>query len=342
MKDLFKDFLFNKHILVAVNVDVMESFPALIGLAEKTGIMITKGYNLASMDLIKYAANKLGEYVPYPFYLGFPESVKSLSQNQLLYDQLLHYARTYGMDDFSEVGHSMFEERYKRIAFKEDFEPKKFEILTEADAIEVLKQAVNDLLGSSRPLSEEDYLLCKTAIEDYKIFPKTMPCKQTVVKLFYDTKNTFFMQKFMQLPDVIKLVDYINYTVYGNENLKKLNLRNKDRKLIAMTIDYMFCKTVHGIEECFEKRKIWCGLLHHIHYKPKTAEAADFVSSIREGENKSAYSRFEKLMEEGRIGEAARFLNEKKGSSVVIRNLNYLLSRCKTDDEVREVLKWVS
>ena len=342
MKNIFKNYLFNKHILVADHIpETEESFNTIITLKNKLGINITKGKELASSDMIRFAADILGEYIPEPFYRGFPESVKSLTENQLLFDQLLHYCVTYGMGIFDDPGHSVYEEQFERLAFNEDVEQKNFEILNASDAIDYLRNSIENLLKSSRPLSVNDYQVVLEGIKELKVEINEISCKQTVCCLIYDTKDINF-SKYLNIPDVIKLVDYINYRIYGNENLKKLNFKNQDRKLITKVLDRLFddqekCKHTR---DCWEKRKIWCGLLHHIHYCPKNDDARIFVATIRTGKNISVYSAFEYLIKHN-VREAAEYLYHAKGSSVVIRNLNYLLSRCRTNEDVEGVLKWV-
>lgn len=343
MKDLFKEYLFTKHILVAEEEPVKElTFDVLFTLKNKLGINITSGKELVYQDMIKYAANQLGQYIPDPFYRGFPETVKQLTPETLLFDQLLHYFDTYGCDCFDETGHSYFEKEFERLAFNENVEQKDFEVVTEKTAESKLVEYVLDLLGSSRPLSLDDYDVVCNAVKDYSIRPKSVPCKQTAVRMLYDTGNVSQYGRFLFLSDVIKLVDYINYAIYGNENLKKLNFKNKDRKIVSKVIDYCFDNYRYDFAECCEKKKIWCGLLHHIHYKPKYQQAENFVKLIRERRNISVYSQVEAEIAKGNIVQAAEILALRKGSSsVVIRNLNYLLSRCKTEEEVKGVLSWV-
>ena len=73
MKELFKEYLFTKHVLVATTEpSAKESFNTLVALANKLGINVTKGMKYASQDMIEYAAKQLGEYIPAPFYRGFP------------------------------------------------------------------------------------------------------------------------------------------------------------------------------------------------------------------------------------------------------------------------------
>ena len=67
----------------------------------------------AHEDLISLAADMLGEYVPEPFYRGFPKSVLQMAPDAVLFDQLLHYTQTYGWGNFSEAGHSLFEDTFE-------------------------------------------------------------------------------------------------------------------------------------------------------------------------------------------------------------------------------------
>ena len=68
------------------------------------------------------------------------------------------------------------------------------------------------------------------------------------------------------------------------------------------------------IRTCYEKKQLWNGLLHHIHYQPKNEAAEMFVRTMRGKGNKSVYSEFEKLMRENRRQEAANLLRENKGT----------------------------
>ena len=152
MENCFKKFLFSKHILVNDNNESLENnFEALFSFANILNIKITKGEELANLSVFKFAAAMIGSYVPDPFYKGFPESVRNLTQEQLLFDQLVHYTVTYGFGDFSQPGHSLFKENFEKIAFKEKTKIKEFEILNETDAILEVEKGVEDLFASSRP-----------------------------------------------------------------------------------------------------------------------------------------------------------------------------------------------
>ena len=84
---------------------------------------------------------------------------------------------------------------------------------------------------------------------------------------------------------------------------------------------------------CYEKKQLWNGFLHHIHYQPKNEEAEIFVHGMRAKGNESVYSEFEKLMQENRYQQAAELLRKKKGTSALLRNMDYIISRMDREDE---------
>ena len=123
------------------------------------------------------------------------------------------------------------------------------------------------------------------------------------------------------------------------KDARQMNLRNRDRKLIAAVIDSFFEKERPNTRDCYEKRQLWAGLLHHIHYQPKNEAAAEFVRAMRgEGENKSVNSAFEAAMAAGDVKKAVHVLATGKGSGTVGRSLNYLLSRAKDESDVDAVV----
>ena len=347
MNTIYKDYLFKKHYLVkentAVGIELKDAFATLFTLANKFGIKIVHGAEYAHPDMIRDASDMLGEYVPEPFYRGFPESVRQLTPNQLLFDQLYHYWCTYGHGDFDgDADHSLFEETFEKTAFKEHTEPKLFTIVSETEGCEIVIKEAKSLLSNSRPLSEIDYEFVKQAWIDFKgyILPEWIPCKKTAIQLLYDTKSMLFV-KYIELLDVIKLVEYIQYTQYGSEKLNKLNLKNQDRKLITRLLDKLFADC-DGTEyrNFFEKRQTWKGLLHHIHYKPRNTHSTSIISNLRDPKlhNLSHMSIVERFMRHGKPVGAARYLADRKGSGALIRNLDYILSRCDTEEEVKEDL----
>lgn len=337
MTESMKQFLFNKHYLVAEG-NPENAFETIVTLAVRFGIRVKKNMGLATVSMIKDAASFLGEYVPEPFYRGFPNTVRELTNDQRRFDQLLHYFTTYGFGDFSEAGHSIFEEKFERLAFQEDFEYEDFEILTEAEAEQVLFQGMKDLLSSPRPLNDSQFELVLNFANEYDLesIIDDIPCKKTAAMLLCRTRKSYYAN-FLNLSDVMKVVEYLEYARRGNENLKKLNMQNWERKLVKNAIETCFLNNRADIRTCFEKRKLWCGLLHHIHFKSNIREAHIFANIIRNGENMSVYHDSEALIHEGYVVEAARVLRDNKGTSVLLRNLNYLLSRCETEEDIEGV-----
>ena len=357
MNDVLKQYLFNKHILVndsPINYSSQKdqltaSFATVVTLAKKFSIRINDGAQLVSESMIDDAARYLGEYVPDPFYKGFPESVRELTKEQLLYDQLLHYTQTYGMGWFNEAGHSVVEEVYERIGFNERTEPRDFRAIDEKEAEQILKNSVLELLEGNRPLNTDQWIVAHVAFDEFgwHVIPERMPCKDTAIKFLYASKDIHFC-KFLRLSDTIKLLQYIQYTQYSSQNLKKLNLKNQDRKLLTQVIDWFEEMDIRREDshycdylEAFAKHRIWCGLFHHLHYKNKhtTGLMARFIQDVRSNKNLSHYHYFEKFMQDGNRKAAAGYLKNWKGESALIRNLNYILSRCETEKEVEEVLE---
>lgn len=355
MKDIFKEFLFQKHILVAPGDGSFttkdsrgDAFCTVTALAKKFSIRIKSRADIACKEMIADAAKFLGEYVPDPFYSGFPDSVRRLTSEQLLFDQLYHYSLTYGMGWFDVAGHSVIEEVYERIGFNEYAEPKDFDILPETEAEEKVKELIRLLLSGNRPLNADQLETMKAAYAEFgkDILPEWMPCKDTAIRLLYDFKDLDFC-RFLKLSDTIKLLQYIQFTQYHSENLKKLNLKNQDRKFLTKVIDWFeradMKEDAHYCDylEAFAKRKIWCGLFHHIHYRNKLSYGlmGRFISDVRSNKNLSHYHHFEKYMREGNHKAAANYLKTWKGESALIRNLNYILSRCGSEHEIEEVLK---
>ena len=332
MNENLKAYLFGKHILVSEGGDEAHPFETLFSLANLFNIRITEGVNLVRSNMISFASKQLGENVPKPFYKGFPQSVRELSPDQLFFDQMLHYITTYGFGNFSEAGHSLFEESFSRAAFKENAEIRDFRIVTEEEAVSLLKDMTDRLLAGTRPLSDAQYDIVLTCILTYDHKISAVSSKNTATRLLLDTRSLRFTD-FLSLPDVIRIVDQLNYEVYHNRNLYQLNLKNQDRKFLTNVIHSFFTAGRTDITACYEKKKAWNGLLHHLHFKAKTEEEEAFLKAMRGKGNQSVYSRFEQAMSEKRISDAVDILKREKGSTALLRNMNYILSRCETTDE---------
>ena len=346
MEIIFKDYLFSKHILVNDKGTDENAFETLFSIANLFNIRIKEGQGIAHREMIEFISRLVGEKVPEPFYKGFPESVKKLSSDKLLFEQMVHYSVTYGFGNFSEAGHSLMEENFERIAFKEKAEIKDFVILNETDAENKLTGFVDDMFCGTRPLSEPQFKVISSFLREYSHRPSKCASKNLAIRLLVENRALYFA-RFLQLPDITKVVEDLNYRLYDNTDVKKLNLKNQDRKLIISVIDYMFGKGLskdidRDIISCFERKAVWSGLLHHLHYKPKNAKASEFVRLMRGNENNSVYSGFESEMSEGNIAEAVEVLKKGKGSGSILRNLDYLISRCGNEEDEKAVLDSIS
>ncbi|MCR5094687.1 MAG: hypothetical protein K6B72_12025, partial [Lachnospiraceae bacterium] len=203
--------------------------------------------------------------------------------------------------------------------------------------IRVLGELVNGLLASSRPLSREQYHLVYRFYNDYHPKINAVASKNTCVKLLIDTRDLTFAD-FLALPDVIRLVEELSYAKYRKSRINHLNLRNKDRKFITSVIDHLLAADSCSVRPCYEKKKHWAGLLHHIHYMPKTDRGRELVNAMRGRGNRSIYAAFEREMAAGHIAEAVRILHDGKGSAEVLRHLNYIVSRCEASEDMEAVL----
>ena len=339
--DIYEEYLFKKHYLV--NYDNHgkgdNQLETMFALANLFGIRIVKGREMLSGNMIKEVASELEIDVPEPFYRGFPQSVRELSPDQLFFDQLIHYVKTYGLGDFSEAGHSLFEDDFERTAFKENARILDFTVITWEESIRILTDSVNDLLAGTRPLNNSQYALVVKFLDDYMDCSevRTIASKNTCVKLIMDLRNLDYA-RFIALSDVIKYVDELNYMDYDNRDIRKLNLRNKDRKFITKLIDTLIDNGKCDLTTCYEKKSVWNGLLHHIHYVAKNDEGRAFVNAMRGRGNKSAYSAFEEAMARNDIRNAVDGLMKDKGSSMLIRKLDYIVSRCRDPKDMEYVV----
>ena len=339
MKQIYKEQLFEKNYLVSdAEYGYDNSFEVVFSLAALFNIRIASGVKIAQKEMISFVSEQLGINVPEPFYRGFPDTVRELSADKLLFDQLVHYTITYGFNMFDEAGHSLFESCVERTAFNEETEMRDFSIISEEEAVVTISEIVGNLLLSSRPLSDEKYAFVLEYLKDYECDIEDCASKNTAIRLLLDSRKLELL-RFIKMSDVIKLVDEMNYRLYANEDIKKLNLQNQDRKFITTVINRLFAARKCDIETCCEKKVVWSGLLHHIHYKPHDELSRCFVDCIRGKENLSVYSRFEKAIAEQDIKKAVAILRDEKSPTTVLRNLDYLISRCSSREDVDFVLE---
>ena len=338
MQKLYKEYLFTRHVLVNDEGPEEKPFETALALASLLSIRVTKGEELVHSHMIRFAQEQLGVSVPEPFYRGFPQSVRELTADQKLFDQCVHYAVTYGFGNFSAPGHSLLEETLERAAFREDAETRRFEAVSEETAVQLIRDAVRDLAASTRALDEKKFELVKTYVQENGTQGLVFASKNTQVRLLCALRDLSLAEG-LSLADVMKVTEEIQWEEYQSADVRKLNWKNRDRKFVTAVIRGRIRAAQGNWRECFEKQAKWAGLLHHIHFEAKTEAETAFCSAMRSGRNESAYSEFEKKLQEAQPAEAARVLSREKGSGAVIRQMNYLLSRGASVDELAPYLK---
>lgn len=346
MKEVFKKYLFDKNILVNDGTEEKdEELESLLctALMAKYGYNVISGAELMSKPVFNYAAEQIDCKPTEPFYKGFPESVKNLCPEELLFDQLWSYYKTYGLDDFSEEQHSVCENPVERIALLKSFTTKNVKILNEKDAEKELESLLQGLCDQTRPISEYQFTVLTEAIREYDMFRFKFASANTAIKVLLETRNLKYAEKYsapLELSHFPKIVEELNYKVYRNKNIKKLNLKNQDRKFLINVLKILITNSYNDsnlISEyqmvvCAEKRAIWKGILYHLHYKD---ERLSFIYSSKVF---SGMSEFEWFMEGENTYGAASILKYRKGTSAVLRNLDYIVSRTKEFSEIEKVL----
>ena len=331
IKESLRKYLFAHNYLVGS--ENKDNIYALYTLANKFGIVVTNGVEFVDVQCVKDASKFIGQDVPEAFYKGFPQSVIDMSPEMYLLDQLISYWATYGLGNFDEARHSLFEENIERVAFSEHTDVRKFVVVDEASAVELLKQYFDDALCRTRPLNTDMFEFVCSCIDDYGFIPEKIASKDTAIRLLVKYNNPEYA-KHLSLNDVLKVVEKLHVNDTRRFKWNKLNMPNKERKFVTQLIHAAFKPSMDN----YEKAHIWKGLLHHIHFKPVTADESEFVQAIRDGSGKSAYSKFENLIAQGKPALAAYWLKEVKGGADVLRHLDYLLSRAKTSKEVGDIL----
>lgn len=337
MNHFIKNHLFNNQILVSGHIaDEEEIATCAYCLAKQYGIKITDGAELLNNDVVEFVNQHLcDEAVDDTFYRDFPRSLDFMTDEMKVIDQLIGYCHIF-------ENRSIFEDEYHDLIEKvaiseEDRVIKKFIVLNEKEANLAAMHLANDLCLSTRPLNNEQFLFVEAVIvENGNYIPENIASKDTAIRLLAGTRNVGYT-KFIELHDVLRILEQIP----GGWNLKKLCLHSPERKFMTNTLDLVFVALDRDynanieIENCLERKKIWNGFLHHIHYKPKCCAAQKFVDEVRSKQNHSTMSAFEGLLDEGYTTLAISKLADNHGVGAVARNLNYILSKTIDDEYVR-------
>lgn len=340
--------LANHHYLVSSGIVETKDDQAKIAvsLARDLGVVIRKGVEYLNSEVYQFIYTYLKKSIPQAFYKGFPQSVYSLTPTELLLDQLIHYYRTYGMGDFDKAGHSVFEEKVRKYALNhKDIQEHVFYVITENEAKSILAEIIEGYLASTRPLSTSAFSLVaeyfsESSKEVCTITNPEIASKNTVIKLILSSRNPI-LAKALSVTDYPKLVAELNYSNYGSKNVKKLNLNNKDRVFLTKILNILLNKdyTESVWLEIIEKRKVWKGILHHIHFKIDGSRYNHkaLQSAVYDDNRVSMLSYIHKAIETHDIPLAVHFM-ESKGPNYIIRNMNYLISRSRTPEDIKSIL----
>lgn len=340
LNTFFEDYLFGVKQCLVVCGQPSNCFETAFTLAKGYGIQLpAQKVQLLNEEVLNVVRRNLPDKLSGEFYKGFPQSVHSLAASQIVFDQLYHYFNTYVQGDFSKPGESVFEKSFERVAFAGKPAWKKFDVLTYDQAIVEIDTTMQNLCKSTRPLNNMDMRFVQNYVQLFgKIYP--IAGKTNLCKLVCTIGSKEIVDQ-LYLSDVYKLVGFIAYSnTYGEFDAMNYRMQNKYKRLVTKVIDNAFAIGKADVVNCYEKRDFWCGLLHQIHYKPCSEAAQKFCIAIRSKQGKSVYSHFEKLLKQGDVVEAAKLLVDKKGVNALVRNVDYVLSRC-TLDQVEEVLRLI-
>ena len=339
MRESFEDYLFSHHILVCGEAD--HALEVLASLAKLFGVYVSEGAELLGPRAIAICERNLSGHVPEPFYRGFPTSVLLLPQDDLVWNQMLHYLFTYELGDFSETGHAMIEERLERVALNGAGRVLRLRAVSEDEAERMVCDEARLLLASTRPISDVQLDLVANAIADFDLDDVSCASRDTAARLVCRTWDER-LYRLLSLPDVLRVVEWHVATTHQGRGLKSLNLCARARRHVSAVLDYLFEHGAPGARACLERRRLWRGLLHHLHYRPKVPQAQDFVDMVFADDERSDTAAFEALMAQGDTVGAARRLRADKGPTAVARSLNYLLSRTRDEAEVDEVISLIA
>ncbi|MBQ1410052.1 MAG: hypothetical protein IIY94_02070 [Oscillospiraceae bacterium] len=266
MKQIYKEQLFQeKYIVSDIDQSTENAFEVVFSFAALFNIRITSGEKLAQIDMIRFVSEQLGVDVPESYYRGFPASVKSLSSDEMLFVQLYRYSKTHGLNLFEE-GNSFFESFLDKTAFREQNKIQDYAIISERDARVKIDNVVADLLQSPTPLTDKQYDLVLEYVRDFDCDVSTCGCKDTAIRLLADSRNMNLIH-FLSMQDLIPLVEEINYRSYGVDDIKRLNLRNPDKKFISEVLDKLLENSRCGIEKYCDKMIAWTSLLRQLGYR---------------------------------------------------------------------------
>ena len=351
MVSYFKYYLFKRNILVrdSTDTDILDDEDTSLWCS---ALMLKFGYNVVSgkknmtSKVFAYVGNMLNVNIPAPFYHGFPESVKELTDDEILFDRLLSYYKTYGLNDFSEPVHSVLEDNpVERVALLKSLRTVNVEVVNEEQAEAKLNTIVINILKQSRPLSNDDFNFVLDYMKNYSfVMPEKIGSKDTVIKLLVNFREPEYA-KYLTLKQFPDFVEELNFEVYHNPDVKKLKFRMPDRRLVAKVLRKLLkneSNIVEATRDCLEKRQIWKGILHHIHYKVScrndSSNEGYFFKTIYNDSSRSVSSWFEQAIKDHNACEAVNVLINNGRVTEAYRHLNYITVNARDKEDLNNAL----
>lgn len=145
----------------------------------------------------------------------------------------------------------------------------------------------------------------------------------------------------LETKDTILLVK----AMVKSNNINKLNLRNKQRKIIEAfirdRIDEQSKRSAAWISECLNNRKEWKGLLHHIHFKPKTTAETIFCSMVRGNYTDSRNSMVLKMIRDENIT-TNELISRLKPQEIIRFKTEIIKARPAQYDFIQKYIKEIS
>jgi len=298
MKNELQKILLGKHILVndTPNGDVLKTAYYNAYLLSNFGILVDKPELLTENHL-----RELDDFfqlrVPASFYSN-PQDTKYYTRDELFVNQVVSYWLAYGEED-SRV--FVFKHDVPEYPVGEDIKVRRFNIVSEAAAKEVLAQIAKDYCAYKRPWSEDEYAEFETLYDNGFYAGDEILCGDNALVLFdKDLKFARFVYK----KDLVKLA--VN------------KLGEKSSFDIPADLKVMLVATLPLAKDCPMSKK-------QAKYYNTLVKKCGIKSLVKEQTNaNSPYKKATALLNEGKVLEAAKVYAA--NGSLFERNLKMLLA----------------
>lgn len=311
MNSSIKSILISRHYLVAeepasVNYAYLNAY-----LMSNFGIIIDKP-NLLTKDMVKQISEKFHLTVPKSFYEN-PQDTLLFTKDELLIEQLVSYFIGYG----SDIGRiELFKKDFPEYVVGDELKLRTFYIVTEEEAVEVLREIANAYCAYTRPFSLEE-------LDEFMILFNAgfysegaeIKCKDNIFTLL---PIDISFARFLDKKDVVKLSikkfgDHASFTNIPFYDKKQFT---SDLNELALIIPYVKnCPMSKKQAKYFNKIASLCNV-----HQPK-------MTNVQSPDRRAL-----KLLNKGDVVAAARIYAE--NGSMLERRLKMLLSRATLTEAV--------